>query len=85
MSERESLKRIDGVTISHLSIANSVGPKTGPSQAVSSCGLNPQTDHDLVTGHLAVGCLGVHARVLMFMLCCHQFCEDDVEEEDCAK
>ena len=59
-------KKKNGVTISGLSIGNLVGPWTGPSQSVSSCGLNLQTNHDLGIGDLAicdlvVECVGVHA------------------------
>ena len=54
------------VTISDLSIGNLVGPWTGALQAVSSCGLNLQTNHDLAIGDLAIGdlaveCFDVHA------------------------
>ena len=62
---RLAKKKISGVTIFDLFIGNLVGPHTGPSQTVSSCGLNLQTNHDLVIGELAIGdlaveCFGVH-------------------------
>ena len=54
-------EKIDGVSISQFSVGDLLGPQTEPSQTVFIFGLNPQTNHDLAIGDLAVGCLGVHA------------------------
>ena len=82
---------LHAVTISDLSIGNLVGPWTGPSQSVSSCGLNLQTNHDLGIGDLAicdlvVECFGVHAiqSLDVGVHVATNFCEDDEEEEVCA-
>ena len=88
MSERETIKKyICGITIFDLSIGNLVGPQMAPSQTVSSCGLNLQTNHDLAIGDLAVECVGVHA---IESLDAHvhvttNFVEDDEEHDSCAK
>ena len=63
-----------------------------PAQTVSNCGLNLQTNHDLANGDLAIGdlvieCFGVNAieSIDVRVHVAHQFCEDDEQEEDCAK
>ena len=58
---RNRLKKNCGITILDLSIGNLVGPQMAPSQTVSSCGLNLQSNHDLAIGDLAVEVFGVHA------------------------
>ena len=61
MSVRETVKKIAGSPFPMFPLVILLVRRRYRLRAVSSCGLNLQTNHDLANGDIAVDCFGAHA------------------------